>query len=88
MDYPFTRPVSYDIESKLKLKNLWFGHLVIFCLRNWCLNEEVKHIISLPVIVSWFIWKARNQSCFDDFTPLPALISSFLFGIIELLSTG
>ena len=62
VECPFTISVWFELESKLKVKNLWFGDLVISCLRNWCLNEEVKHIISLPIIVSWFIWKARNQS--------------------------
>ena len=56
----FTRRVWLEIESKLMLVNLWHGNLVLHYLKNWCLNAEVSYI-SLPVIVSKFIWKARNQ---------------------------
>ena len=60
VQFPFTRNVWFELESKLKLKNLWLGDSVISCMKTRCLNEGVKHIILLPVIVSWFIWKARN----------------------------
>ena len=81
--FPFTRRVSYEIESKLKINNLWHGSLVIIYMKNWCLNVEVRHIRSLPVIVSWFIWKSRNQCCFDDFTSWPYRVSSFFLGLLS-----
>ena len=43
----------------------------------------MKHIIALPIIVSWFIWKARNQSCFNDITSMPCLVSSFSLGLLN-----
>ena len=63
---PFTQSVWLIIEEKLRLKNLWYGDYVIDCMRNWCLNMEVKNLVCLPIIVLWFVWKARNQSCFED----------------------
>ena len=52
VDCFFTRSVWYEIESKLKLRNLWYGDSVLTCLKNWCLNEAVKHIRALPITVS------------------------------------
>ena len=43
----------------------------------------VKHIIALPIIISWFIWKARNQSCFNDITPITCFLSSFCLGLLN-----
>ena len=83
VDYPFTRRVWIDLEVKLKLMNLWYGDSVLSCLKTWCLNLEVKHIRSLPIIVMWFIWKARNQSCFEDITLMTSQLSSFSLGLLR-----
>ena len=68
----FTQSVWLDIEIKLNLMHLWTEDSVISCMKSWCLNEEVKLIRSLPVIVLWFIWKARNQNCFEDINLVPS----------------
>ena len=47
---------------------------------------EVKNIISLPIIVLWFIWKAINQSCFEDNTLLPSHVSIFSSGLLKSFS--
>ena len=83
MDFSFSRSVWFELEAKLKLNNLWNGNSVISYLKTWCLKGEVKHIRSLPVIVLWFIWKARNQSCFDDFTLSPVQVSSLCLGLLS-----
>ena len=57
VEYPFTQSVWLNIEEKLRIKNLWSGDSIINCMKTWCLNMEVKNIISLPIIVLWFIWK-------------------------------
>ena len=56
---------------------------MIACMKTSCLNLEVKHIRSLPIIVLWFIWKARNQSCFEDLTLMPSQVSSFSLGLLR-----
>ena len=71
VDCSYTRQVWIELEAKLGLYNLWIGTLVSLCLKNWCMKGEVKHIRSLPIIVLWFIWKARNQSCFEDYVLSP-----------------
>ena len=76
MDCPYTKSVWNEIESKIHLKNLWMGESVEIFLKTWCPKEELKDIISLPVIVLWFIWKERNQSCFEDHLPMPFQVSS------------
>ena len=83
VDCSFTKAVWMEIESKVNFNNLWIGDFVLPCLKNWFLNDKVKHIRSLPVIVSWFIWKAHNQSCFDDYFPTPAHVSSFCMGVLN-----
>ena len=66
VDCPFTKSVWLDIEDKLNFRNLWYGESVTDCLKNRCLNMQGKHIRSLPIMVLWFLWKARYQSCFED----------------------
>ena len=52
-------------------------------MKSWCLNDDVKHIKTLPVIVLWFIWKARNQSCFEDINFVPSQVASFSLGLLQ-----
>ena len=52
-------------------------------MKTWCLNMEVKNIISLPIVVLWFIWKARNQSYFEDSTLIPSQVSLFSLGLLR-----
>ena len=74
------------IEAKLGLFDLWNGTCVTLCLKNWCMKGELKHIISLPIIVLWYIWKARNLCCFDDKVLSPYQVSSFCLGCIKSFS--
>ena len=37
----------------------------------------------LPIIVLWFIWKAQNQSFFEDHTLMPSQVSSFSLGLLR-----
>ena len=57
-DCPFTKSVWKEFETKVKIQNLWSGDSILSCLKNWVLNNKVKSIRSLPVIVTWFLWKA------------------------------
>ena len=52
-------------------------------MKNWVFNNKVKSIRSLPVIVTWFIWKDRNHSCFDNFTPSHAQVTSSCLGMLS-----
>ena len=58
------------------------------CLQTWCLNKDLNIIRSLPIIVLWFIWKARNQSCFEDFLSLPFQVSSLCLGLLRSIPHG
>ena len=84
VDCSFTQSVWLIIEDKLKLNNLWSGEFVSECLKFWCLNSEVAHIKSLPVIVLWFM-VAHIKSCFEDLTLSPAQVSSFSLGMMMAL---
>ena len=78
----FTRTVWSEIEFKLRYNNLWNGISVLDYVKNWVLNAEVRYR-SLPIIVSWFIWKARNQCCFEDIQPKTYLVSSLCLGLLN-----
>ena len=83
MECPFTQAVWLMIEDNLKLNNLWNGDSMNACFKNWFLNMEVTNFKPLDIIVFWFIWKARNLSCFKDLSLSPAQVSSFSLGMMK-----
>ena len=85
VECPFTQSVWLLIANNLKLNNLWRGISVSDCFRNWCLNLEVVEFLPLPIIVLWFIWRARNLACFEDLSLTPAQVSSFSMGMLKAL---
>ena len=44
---------------------------------------EVATFKPLAIIVLWFIWKAKNLSCFEDLSLSPAQVSSFSLGMMR-----
>ena len=72
VECPFTQSVWLIIEDHFKLNNLWNGDSVTACFKKWCLNMEVATFKPLAIIILWFIWKARNLSCFEDLSLSPA----------------
>ena len=78
----FTRRVWLEIEYKLRCNNFWHGISVLDYVKNWVLHVEVRYR-SLPVIVSWFIWKARNQCRFEDIQPKSYVVSSLCLGLLN-----
>ena len=83
VECPFTQSVWLIIEDNLKLNNLWNGDSMTACFKNWCLNMEVANFKPLAIIVLWFIWKARNLSCFEDLSLSLAQVSSFSLGMLK-----
>ena len=53
------------------------------CFKKWCLNSEVATFKPLAIIVLWFIWKARNLSCFEDLSLSLGHVSSFSLGMMK-----
>ena len=53
------------------------------CFKTWCLNPEVANFKPLPIIVLWFIWKAKNLSCFEGLSLTPAQVASFSLGMMK-----
>ena len=78
----FTRRVWSEIEAKLRYLIIWNGILVLDCVQNWVLNVDIKYRC-LPVIVSWFIWKARNPCCFENIQPKAYVVSSLCLGLLN-----
>ena len=85
VECPFTQSVWLLIADDLKLNNLWSGISVSDCFRNWCLNMEVANYKHFPIIVLWYIWRARNLSFFEDISLTPAQVSSYFLGLMKSL---
>ena len=64
IDCDYTRKVWFAIESKLKKQELWNGDSVESFPKKWVSNDDLRDLRSLPLIVSWGIWLARNQIFF------------------------
>jgi len=45
---------------------IWQRDLVDQCLKVWLSQPEAKQIKSLPLIVVWSVWLARNCALFND----------------------
>jgi len=83
VECPFTQSVWSIIEIHLKLNNIWHGDTLSECFKNWCSSPDVVSVKSLPIIVLWFIWNARNRLCFEDLYTTPAQVSSSSLGLIK-----
>ena len=55
------------------------------CLKIWCSKEELKEIRSLPLIIFWFIWKARNLNCFEDHLLMLLHVSIQSLGVLRFI---
>ena len=78
----FTRRVWSEIEDKLRYLNFWQGICVVDYVKNWVLKADIRYR-SLPVIVFWFIWKARNLCCFEDIQPKTHVVTSLCLGLLN-----
>ena len=83
VECPFTQSVWLIIEDHFRLNNLWNGDSVTASFKNWCLNSELATLKPLAIIDLWFIWKARNLSCFEYLSLSPAQVSSFSLGMMK-----
>ena len=78
----FMRRVWSEIEAKLRYFNFWQGISALDCVKNWILKADIRYR-SLPVIVFWFIWKARNLCCFEDIQPKTHVVTSLCLGLLN-----
>ena len=72
-----------ELEVKLQKSNLWVGDSVSLCLKNWFLRDDTKLIKSLPILVLWFIWLAKNKSCFEDSNLSSFQVASLSLGMLS-----
>ena len=63
--------------------NLWAGDSVSLCLKIWFIRDDTKLIKSLPILVLWFIWLARNKCCFEDLLPSSFQVASLCLGMLS-----
>ena len=53
-------------------------------MHNCVVHAEPRYR-SLPVLVSWFIWKAQNLCCFEDIQPKTyKLVTSLVLGLMSV----
>jgi hypothetical protein len=53
---------------------IWDGPIVELAWQVWCHDLAHKKIKSLPLIICWGIWLARNKAIFQDRPSLPDCI--------------
>jgi hypothetical protein len=63
----FTQQVWHRIKGGLNLKNDWEGSSLNACYDSWVKKE--RNYITLPPLVSWFIWLERNKIFFENDNP-------------------
>jgi hypothetical protein len=45
---------------------VWDKDLVVDCFKEFFPNPCLKHLCTLPTLVSWGIWLARNTCLFEE----------------------
>ncbi|CAH1798776.1 unnamed protein product [Owenia fusiformis] len=66
-DSQILRPINYDVFSFMKIKNLWYGYILIThepqqCVTGlWELTEDYLHSSKIQTPQSFYKWKKRNM---------------------------
>jgi len=63
----------------------WVGPSIEHAWKNWCVDSSYRRIKSLPLVVAWGVWLARNSSIFKDNTPTPDIIVAKVLIILSHL---
>jgi len=63
----------------------WVGPSIEHAWKNWCVDSSYRRIKSLPLVVAWGVWLARNSSIFKDNTPTPDIIVEQVLSILSHL---
>ena len=84
---PFSTTVWGEVESKIKVLDIWKEEIVEECLKNSNSNKLLDNYISLPLILTWGIGLALNESCFEDTTIIPIQLYNVQLEYIEFIFT-
>jgi ribonuclease HI len=61
----------------------WAGPSIEQAWKDWCADSSYRRVKSLPLIVAWGVWLARNSSIFKDKTPTPDIIAAQALSILS-----
>jgi hypothetical protein len=75
-----------EVSSTLNFPFQWEGHTLEQAWKNWWENSTYKTYRLLPLLITWGVWIARNESIFKEATTTPrktslnslSILSSFL----------
>jgi hypothetical protein len=65
----FCKDVWTRTKKELNLLTVWDGSTLDDCFENWDRKEDLY--ITLPSILCWFVWLARNKTIFEGSNPSP-----------------
>eukprot|EP00253_Pinus_taeda_P027841 PITA_27841 len=58
-----------DIKNTIAYNGIWVSQNITEAWSEWTVRHKGTKSMSLPAIVTWHIWKARNQIVFQDKLP-------------------
>jgi len=63
-----------EMSSSLRKNFLWKGDSLELAWKNWTCDPRNKDIKSLPLLLRWGIWLARNARIFKEKASIPEVI--------------
>jgi ribonuclease HI len=80
---PFTMKVWTETSSSLRKICIWNGDSLELAWKNWTCDPRNKEIKSLPLLISWGIWLARNARIFKEKASIPEVIVAQSLSILS-----
>ena len=81
----FSSAVWREVSTLVGFNCHWEGDSIGAAWESWWRRTPQKHLKSLPLLVIWGIWLARNKAIFKDIPSLPAIVGSLAVGFYKSL---
>jgi ribonuclease HI len=76
----FFQQVWHHVSTSLNFSEHWLGPSISSCFNSWCSRPQIY--LSLPAIVCWNVWLARNAAIFDDKPPPIYLVTNLILNAV------
>jgi hypothetical protein len=81
--FPFTLKVWGEVALLLRQHCGWNGPTLESTWENWLQDPTHKNLKSLPLLISWGVWLARNSTIFQDKASVAELVAAKSLSILE-----
>jgi len=82
---PFSIAVWTECLRLVGMNLRWEGHTVNSAWERWWRNAPNANLKTLPLLVIWGIWLARNGAIFQERASIPEIVSAQAVGIFKAL---